>query len=134
MPLCNLTHNGQTQTRAIHVAAQCAVEGFKNTLTFGGSNPWPIVFHLNSQCLAIRVDQQAHSDHTDPLFGAGGVVNGVVDQIANHLFQQSGIALHLQKATLAVGVHTVIAQVQTLVHGARQRVMQDLADQCLHVT
>ena len=47
-------------------------------------------------------------------------MNGVVNQISNHLFEQRRVALQGQKAPFFSCVDAVITQVQTLFHGVWQ--------------
>ena len=115
MALGDFAHDRQTQARAVHVGAQCAVKRLKHQLALSSGDARPVVFHLHRQDMAVGVDQQSDGDHPGPLWRGGGVVHGVVHQIANHLFEQRGVALNFRVKALGLGVYAVVAQVQAFV-------------------
>ena len=116
---CNFHHDRQAQSRSIHVGPQSTVKRLKHPLSFGHGNARPIVFHLYHKGMAVGVHQNPRRDDPGAFRRCGGVVNGVVYQIANHLFEQDRVAEYVDIGRCCVD--SFIAKVQTFVHGTGER-------------
>ena len=78
----DFTRDGQAESRAFDARAQHAMKAFQHRFAFGFGYARPIIFDTEGQ--RARVTGHPHSDMPAGL----GVVDGIVDQIAEHFAQQ----------------------------------------------
>ncbi len=118
--LGDLLHDRQAEPAAVDIGAERAVEGLEHLFALVFGDTWSRILDLQHDDLPVRVGHQAHRHRA----AGRGVLQRVVDQVADQLAHQHRLAVQARRGGLRVGAF--VAEVDALVHRARDEVAHDL--------